>query len=204
MTFDDLRTTWQSQASACQPKIDLPVLLQILQRAKRDFAAMILRRDVLEVAIAFLMFLVFLNDYSDSREWPLLLLASSCLFVGGFMVIDRFLQKRKAPKLFDPLQSCIKESLTAVNHQIWLLKNVFWWYLLPPGIGVLTHYCYIGFKIIPTLESTGAAFGIVCFVCVVGITMMIFWWVYNLNQNAVEKELLPRKQELEQLLENLQ
>jgi hypothetical protein len=42
----------------------------------------------------------------------------------------RHLQKPNEPD--EPLLQCVKNSLTQMEDQIWLLRNVLWWYLLPP------------------------------------------------------------------------
>ena len=43
----------------------------------------------------------------------------------------------------EPLLSCVKDSLAQVEHQIWLLRNVFWWYLLPSAIPLLAFFAHV-------------------------------------------------------------
>ena len=51
--------------------------------------------------------------------------------------------KRKPSEPGDPLLESVKESLTQVEHQIWLLRNVFWWYLLPFTISILAFFAHV-------------------------------------------------------------
>ena len=53
------------------------------------------------------------------------------LGIAGFMLADRVRHKRRPPVPSEPLRQCVESSLAEVEHQIWLLRNVLWWYLLP-------------------------------------------------------------------------
>ncbi len=68
----------------------------------------------------------------------------------------------------------------------WLLKNVFWWYLAPLAAGLVIWFAYCNAYID------------------IAVSLALYAGVYWLNQWAVRKELLPRKQELEQLRTGLQ
>jgi len=133
------------------------------------------------------------------QEWFYLPIAGACLWVGAFMLVDRWLQSRKGPLPADPLRTCIEASREQVDHQIWLLRNVLWWYLLPPGIsiGVFFGYCAWLFRDGPAWLFLGVP-GSATLLCI-----LVYWGVYRLNQNAVRKTLLPRRQELEDLLASL-
>ena len=95
----------------------------------------------------------------------------------------------------DSLHGCIASSLHQVSHQIWLLKNVFWWYLLPieTGLGVFIAQ--------QTWQQRHAELpvmiGLLFYALFCGVTC---WGIYWLNQFAVRKDLEPRQQELEALL----
>ena len=75
------------------------------------------------------------------------------------MITDRIIQKRRQPKLAEILTNCTKTSLYQVNHQIWLLKKVLWWYLLPLGVAIAIFMGYIAFVVVGidrVSESIGA------------------------------------------------
>ena len=99
----------------------------------------------------------------------------------------------------DSLKACIETSLNQVNHQIWLLKNGFWWYRLPfaAALGISIFF------------STWRAYGSGSSAVLGGMIFSLFvallyWGIYWMNQFAVRKDLDPRRQELETLLASLQ
>ncbi|MHC4154588.1 MAG: hypothetical protein ACYST6_06660 [Planctomycetota bacterium] len=195
MTFDELKKTWQSQRTGFKLTIDSDMLLKEVKRNKKHFASAIFWRDVREVGIAlpasgFLAYWGLRNSL-----WPLLLVAFAVAGIGIFMIIDRVIQKRKLPQFAESLTGCIESSLAQVTHQIWLLKNVLWWYFLPPSIGIAVFFAYM----IYALRDLGVL------VCIVSISifaaiMLAYWAGYRLNQYCVRKDLIPRRKELEQLL----
>jgi len=203
MTFDELQNNWQSQPDNFTLTIDSDILLKQVERNRRSFVSLIFWRDFREVAIAMIMFLFFSYVGLTEKLWPTFLLALSCLWIAGFMVTDHLIQKRRQPQVTEILTDCIKTSLYKVNHQIWLLKNVLWWYLLPPGISIAIWMGYIAFVEV-SRDGISESIGWLLFIS--GYLIFVFflyWGIYCLNQRAVCKELLPRKQELEQILRNL-
>ena len=202
MTFDELRKNWQSQQTDQKFAIAPNRLLSEVKRNKKSFESAIFWRDVREVGCAILMVGVFLYFGIRDNLWAMWLLALFCMWVGVFMVIDRIVQKRKQPRLSDTLFNCVKSSLDQVNHQVWLLKNVLWWYLLPLGVGVLVWFGYCGISVILS-ENPGIGFIFFILACIVG-TIVLYWGIYWLNQRAVQKQLLPRKKELEHLQHDLE
>lgn len=197
MTFDELKENWQQQ-NAGKLSIEPDLLLKEVQRNKRHFESTIFWRDVQEVGIAFIMFLFFTYVALENSEWLLLLIALSVLFVAVFLLTDRIIQRRKRKKAFQSLVICIDESLSQVVHQIWLLKNVLWWYLLPMYLGVAIFTCYSAWD---ARDHIGwFMFDIVY----LAIFTLFVWGVYALNQWAVRKQLIPRRKELMQLQNSLQ
>ena len=205
MTFNELQKTWQKDAGDSRLTIDSDTLFREVRRNKESFESAIFWRDVREVAVAVVMVGVFLYRAFTAAEnmWEAgsyVILAMTCLYVAAFFPIDRRIQRKKEANYTDPLQACIESSLTQVEHQIWLLKNVFWWYLLPPGAGIALFFIVVYwslFKVLPAARVLS-----VCLVTT-SLVVLVFWGVYWLNQRAVRKELIPRKQELESLLNNL-
>lgn len=203
MTFDELQETWQSQQSSFKIKIDSNLLLKEIQRNKKHFEYAVLWRDLREIVVGFVITIFFLYHglKSTAFAWPLLLLAFLVLGVVVFLIADRVIQKKKQPKFGDSLVGCIQSSLANVKHQVWLLKNVLWWYLLPPGIGI---GIFVGSVVLKIIQKKGLVhillFPFAYLVC----CFLLFWGVYYLNQRAVRKYLTPRKEELEYLLQSLE
>jgi len=198
MTFDELQETWQGQEGGFKLSIDSDMLLKEIKRNKKSFESGIFWRDVREASGTPLMLVLCGYLWLWHDFWQLSILLPGVVFVSAFIVLDRIIQKRKLPKLSESLACCIKSSLKQVNHQTWLLKNVLWWYLSPLFICIFIFICYVawvirGLGIFGYLFCSG--YLVLCF--------LFYWYIYHLNQRAIQKELIPRKNELENLLNSL-
>jgi heme/copper-type cytochrome/quinol oxidase subunit 2 len=113
----------------------------------------------------------------------------------------RHKQKRSAPG--EPLLKSVTESLTQLEHQIWLLRNVFWWYLLP----ILVGLCAVIAQIIWIREEIraheGGEMANIIALGTIPVFILTCGLVYWINQRAVRKQLAPRRQELKSLLTSL-
>ena len=195
MNFENLQKAWQAQDAGATVTINADQLLKQVRQHQRQFQTMILWRDAREVGVA--IFLAWLFLYWGLREddWSLDLVAFSCFFVGSFILVDRLVQHQRRPVMSHPLRSCVQSSLNRVNHQIWLLKNIVWWYLLPTagalGISFVRSSWHAGYQ----GWRTWFGLGLATLICA-----LVYWGVYWLNLFAVRKQLEPRRQELETLL----
>ena len=131
-----LQKAWQSQDAGAKVTINADVLLKEVRRNQRQFRATIFWRDVREVGVAALLTWLFLHWAIRDREWSLYLLALRLLWRGQFHAGGPLASAQETARSRTILlRSCVEASLLQVNHQIWLLKNVFWWYLLPIQVG---------------------------------------------------------------------
>jgi hypothetical protein len=200
MNYDDLQKAWQSQGNPPKLNIDPAMLLKEVQRNKSNFKSMVFWRDVREVGVAAVIAVFFLCCViADPNLWPLALIAAGCLWIAGFMLVDRWRQRRHKPQSADPLRSCAQASVLEVDHQIWLLRNVLWWYLLPPGIGGTVFIGYLAGQV-RSAEILWPKPFVAEFALFSGLLSL---GVYHLNQWAVNRHLRPRRQELQDLLDSL-
>lgn len=197
MNPDELKEVWRTQLTGRRVTLNADIVLRELERSKSHFEATILWRDMREVGAAVFVAAFFLWFGIKDHAWPPLVLAALCAGVAVFMVVDRFLQRKRRPTYSDPLLACVEESLAQINHQIWLLKNVFWWYLLPLGVGCALSWGQVSW----TLLKAGLWRLKDLVIPLVGV--LFYWGIYRLNQWAVKKDLEPRRQELETLLQSL-
>jgi hypothetical protein len=206
MTFNELQKNyWQRDVSASKLTIDSDMLIREVKRNKEAFESSIFWRDFREVAVSIVMVGWFLYSAIKSKDniWiagSLVVVAISMLYVAAFFVVDRRLQRKKEPIHANSLMACIESSLTQVNHQIWLLKNVFWWYLLPPAVGLAVFFSVTTWNLCKALPAGQVLplFGLILL-----FVLLVFWGVYWLNQYGVRRELMPRKEELEQMLKSI-
>ncbi len=201
MNLDDFQKSWQSQDAANRISINADVLLNEVRRNQKQFHWLILRRDMIEVGVAALLVPLF-TYWGWKGQWTSYLVAFGCFVVGTYFLVDRWRQRKKTPHPDGSLKDCAVISLAEVNHQIWLLKNVIWWYLSPIYVPIMMFFAEtawdsrgpIGAKTIIVLTA----------VFMMGFTTVIYVGIYWLNQWAVKKQLVPRRQELEKLLNELE
>lgn len=198
MSFDELQNAWQSQPAAPRIVVNNEQLLKDVQRGQRALDWGLFRRDAIEIGVGF--FLTVFFWYAGTRRGGIPFIACSlgCLFVSTFLLIDRIIQRRRRQSPDATLQAFIEGSLAQANHQIWLLKNIFWWYILPPGIGIVLVICSMAWE----LRDVGI-YGLALVAAYALLCLLVCWGVYLLNQRAVKKSFEPRRQELESLLANL-
>jgi hypothetical protein len=198
MLLDDLQKTWQSQQEA-QFRVDSTLLLQEMRHNQRSFKVTIFWRDFREVFVAAAMTVFFALQGLNGRGWPWVFLGGTCLFVGGYILVDRFRRRGRAARFGDSLLGCVEASLEDVEHQIWLLKNVFWWYLLPLAIGIMVVLVFMSVDVEGLsnwVRWTGLATS-------TAFCALVFAGVYWINQVAVRAHLEPRRQELLAVRESL-
>ncbi|HUI08351.1 MAG TPA: hypothetical protein VL486_15225 [Verrucomicrobiae bacterium] len=197
MNPDELKELWHDQLAGRRLTLDAGIVLRQIEQSKRDFEATMFWRDVREVGAALLAAAFFLWFGIKDGIWPLLVAAALTAGVGVFMVVDRYLQRRRRPPYSDPLLACAEESLAQIDHQIWLLKNVFWWCLLPLGLGCVLFWGQSSWTLLKAglWRLKDLEFPVGC--------VLLYWGVYHLNQYAVKKAFEPRRQETEALLQNL-
>ena len=200
MNFDQMQKKWQQQNTGESVIINTDILLKEVRRNKQYFDAMIFWRDVREAGGSFVMRIVFTMGAIYLNTLSLLFPAFACLFVAAFMIIKRMQFKKKHPYSGHKaiLSECTLNSLAHVNYQIWLLKNVFWWYLLPFILGISTFWIWVAWEARDSIVAL--LFIASCFI----FLFITYWAIYRLNQKAVAKELQPRKEELEDLLKNIE
>ena len=195
MNFEDFQKAWQSQDAGAKVTINTDLLLKEVRRNQRQFWATIFWRDVREASVAFLLTWYFTQHGLRTNDWMDCLIGLACFGVGAFMVVDRFLQRRKRAVANNSLVACIETSLRQVNHQIWLLKNIFWWYLLPLSAALEISICISAWH-----SRNNLIAALIGFVAPTLIVALLYWGIYQLNQFAVKKSLDPRKRKLEALL----
>src|SRR5215469_15754658 len=177
MNFEELQKTWQSSNPAATVTISTDALLKEVRRNQQQFWATIFCRDVREVVVISLCSLLFMYWGLSQNNWTLILIALGCVFVCAFFIVDRLIQRRKRPAANDALKACIESSLHQVNHQIWLLKNIFWWYLLP---------CVLPLGISISVSSWHSrhdgAVAVAGWIAYILFCIFLYWGVYWINQ----------------------
>lgn len=200
MAPDDYQQAWQAQSSKTRVTIDADVLSREVQRNQRDFRAMIFRRDSLEIGVALLLLPYwFYAGITHDLPWTWYLTVPALFWVVGFILVDRKRHRQQRVEPGEPLLESAKESLNQVEHQIWLLRNILWWYLLPFAVPILLFFVHVTLDV--DTPSYVERFVFLATLCVYLVALYAF--IYYLNQRAVRVQLQPRREELLALLASL-
>ena len=199
MNPDDLKQAWLAQTPQPRLTIDADLLLKEVRRNQRSFTATIFWRDVQEVGVCLVMVPVwFYLGAEYSLPWTWYLTVPAMLWIAGFMLVDGMRHKRQLPEPGEAISQRVESCLAQVEHQIWLLRNVFWWYLLPPGLTILAFFGQVAWQ-----ARSGGWRVALAIMGMVAVEVIVFAGVYWLNQKAVRSKLAPRRQELQALLASL-
>ncbi|MFO1042245.1 MAG: hypothetical protein U0941_10695 [Planctomycetaceae bacterium] len=199
MDPDNFQQAWQADKAQIHVKIDTDHLHDEVQSAQRGFLNMIFWRDFREVAVGIIMLPTFvLLGRSTFQPWAWYLTIPSTVFVIGFILIDRMRHPQSPCEPSEPLLQSLQVALAQVEHQIWLLRNVFWWYLLPFSIAIMAYFIQVSWK-----KSDNFLAGILVLTFPSAFLLALYRGVYLLNQLAVRKQLEPRRGELMDLLARL-
>jgi hypothetical protein len=193
MNPDPLKPAWQAQP---RPAINAEQFLAEVRSNSRQFAATIFWRDVREVGLSLLMVPLWVYlGVTFALPWTWYLIVPSLLWVAGFLLADRRRHPQRPPDPAEPLVRCVEGSLAQVEHQIWLLRKVGWWYLLPFAVPTMAFVGHVNWRLAEggwAVTAVTAAAGAVAGLILAG--------VYRLNPSAVRNELEPRRWELQALL----
>lgn len=182
-----------------RPTIDEERLMKELRRKQEDFAAIIVSRDAREVGTGLLLLpFWFFVGFKLAMPWTWYLMVPVLVWIAGAMLGDLVRHRRRPPEPGEPLRQSVERFKAEVERQIWLLRRIFWWYLLPPALAILAFFGQIGWQ----TRSEGWLTALVV-VGLFAVVLMVFAGVYRLNQDAVRSDLLPRRRELEALLVSL-
>ena len=79
--------------------------------------------------------------------WTWYLVMPGIVWIAALMTADRIRQGRRRALPGDPLVRGCESSLAEVEHQIWLLRNVHWWYLLPLAVPMLAFFAHVFWRL---------------------------------------------------------
>lgn len=186
MTLEEFEKAWNSEPHG-RIAVDLPSLAKEARREEAKLRRTVLRRDLREVGTCLILIPLFLfAGLWRDLPWTWFLGIPAALFVATFMLVDRAIQKHLQCRFGDSLRECLERSIADVEHQIKLLRNVFWWYLLPFDIACGTFFLQVGWN----LRESGFV-AVIATALSLGFLALVTWGIYRLNQRAVRVELQP-------------
>jgi CubicO group peptidase (beta-lactamase class C family) len=200
MDPDNFQQAWQAETSRTRVTVYADLLRTEVERSQQGFQSTIFWRDIREVGVSLVMIPIWLvMGMTMSLPWTWYLTVPALVFVAGFILADRKRHPKRPSEPGEPLLFYVKESLGQVEHQIWLLRNIFWWYLLPFCISLMAFFLQIAWN------RSSDWWEFVFSAGTQGLFLLVVYGgVYFLNQYAVRKQLEPRRQDLLRLIASLE
>lgn len=197
MTTDPLQEAWRSQPP---PAVDIDRLVEEFRRGRERFETMIYWRDVREVVVGLLLLPIWVGmGVGIGLPWTWYLVIPGILSHVAFMTADQLRRRRPRALPGDSLVRGVECSLADVEHQVWLLRNVHWFSLLPLAVPMLVFVAHTFWK-----TSRGNVWGTASATFFATVVVgVVYTWIYWLNQQAVRSTLEPRRRELATLLKSL-
>jgi hypothetical protein len=191
MTLEETRAVWNADTAPPEATMsDAQVMTQVLARS-RELDRVLRWRDAREgiaaVVVALFMTPLLAQGTLLSRVGVLVIL------IGVAVILTVLLRSQRGvrPDAGWPLAEVLRAERARVDQQIRLLRSILWWYIAPLAAGLT----------LLTLGSAGVTWFSTSYLVVVAL---MNWGIYVLNQRAVRKDLLPRREELDRLLSQLE
>lgn len=197
MTFEHIQQSWKAQP--IDQRLSAEAQLAEAKKRARRFHTTIMWRDVRELIAS--LFVAGVFAYTAQSQPPIAaagsyFVAAIALGVGAFFVIDRWRQRQRETSNSTEPRAALARSLDAIDHQIWLLRNVAWWYIGPLALGVLVWAGAVAATMPLPAPAQLVFLGVVVLV-EIAVSLIVYW----LNQKAVDGVLRPQRDDFARLLE---
>ncbi|QDU72903.1 hypothetical protein [Mucisphaera calidilacus] len=201
MKPDPLQEAWGAQGGGVRVTKEGALLLREVQRNQRYLDQLVRLRDYREVGVALMLIVAWfaMSLLVPEMLWTWYLSVPMFIWITVFMLVFRHRYGLLRSRADDALVEQARESLRQVEDQIWLLRNVMWWYILPLTVPGAIWAVHLG---VATSDS-GVWESAVLTLMLLGLFVFVVWMTYRVNRVAVRDELEPRRDELLELLRGL-
>lgn len=192
MELEELKKIWKKQEADEQESFTKEQLVVMLNNKLISFDEKIKRRDWLEIGVAVIIALSCLIILFDTQSIWFRLGCLTLIIASGVIIFKlvsaRNIDTYKSIRADKSFGEHLKEELDKMNNQKRLLKSVFSWYLLPIFIGIV--FFVIGFE-------QNLLFKVLYLAAVV----ILYGYIWKLNQNAVAEKVDPIIKDLEEAID---
>ena len=200
MEPDKYQQAWQAHSSQTRVTVDADLLLKAVQRNHQELRMASSLGELGEIGISLLLLPVwFYLGVTTSSPWTWYLMAPVLVWSIGFVLVVRARRKQAPNDPGEPLLSCVKDSLSLVEHQIWSTRKEFWWSGLPTAIAMLAFLAHVSW--LKSRDWLDALSDVNVFIIL--FLFALYYFIYYLNQRVLRTQYEPRRQELLALLASL-
>jgi hypothetical protein len=195
MTFDELPVPWHQANEGLLPSEKRQEFIEFIARTCRKverLEASVVRRDVVESAIALLCCAIFGAMFLYLKH-PVARSGAALVALGCLYVIFQLHRARSGPRKSewdDSVRDFCEKELERLESQVRLLRSVAWWYICPLVLGA---------NLVVFGVAGAGTFSLIYLVS----TLLFSWGVYAFNQRAVAKYFSPAITELNELRREL-
>lgn len=191
MELGEMKAIWKRQEANNSKTLSKEQFVMMLNNKMISFEEQIKRRDWLETAVAIIVILVCLIAFFYVQSVWSQLGCTTLIFASVFIVYKlRKARKKQAKEKLEPDKSFrdhLQQELLKLETQKELLESVLWWYLAPFFIGFM--FLILGFN-----------FYLIIKVVFLGVGLILYAYIWKLNQDAVSKQINPLISDIEQAI----
>ena len=191
MDNQDFKAIWQAGNNKDFVKFKPEQISKEIISKLDNFNKAVKRNAYTEIVVSIMLIPVF--SYL-AIEIPFMLskIGAIIITLSMILIIYKMLQsQQKENEKFDlPIQSFLLNRKQLLLNQIKLIDNVLYWYILPPGIGVL-------------LFVIGASASLFSLIISLVLSVLVYVFIYIINKRAVKKRFKPLLEELENCINEL-
>lgn len=183
MKLDDFKQPWQEKQRELDQQVDHVV--KTMRTRMSSFDNVIGFRDLRETIAGVGIAIWFGYSFFKHDQW-IAKTGAAIVVLASIMIVAVVNWARLTGRVARPgqtLHDYCSDELNRVDRQIWLLRNINWWYTGPIFVGV-------------TIEMLGVLSPAKLLIFVSTLLIPMAWFVHWLNQFAVRNQLIPLREEL--------
>lgn len=183
MKLDDFKEPWQERQRELDHQVDHVV--KAVRTRMSSFDRSIWLRDLRETLVAVGVAIWFGYAFVLHEQW-VAKLGAAIVVLASLVIIVVLNWTRLTGRFARPgqtLRDYCNDELSRIDRQIWLLRNINWWYTGPIFLGV-------------TIERMGVLSPAMLLIFVSTILFPMAWFVHWVNQFSVRTQLVPLRNEL--------
>ena len=200
MSLDKYQLAWNVEALQEKVVFDAEELTQEVQRSRDAFRVMVVRQHLVQTGLVLAMIpFWFVMGFVMSSPWTFYLVVPVLAWIAVVYLVNLKFYTQRPGEPGEPLLVCAKVSLTQVERQIWLMRNLLWWNMLPAAVAQMAFFAHVAWE---TTDTWWGCMFVTVFWAV--LLCVMCGWGHRTNELSVRKELEPRRIELQRLINALE